>query len=86
MISINKDLNDLTFISTIEHHTLPFYGTQYHPEKNNFEWAIRLHGIPHTSNAIRVSHYFSDFFVNEGEFTTSSLIKLIISIDFSVCF
>lgn len=45
---------------------MPFYATQFHPEKNSFEWATRLKGIPHSKNAIRVGQYFANFFVDEG--------------------
>ncbi|KAK0072842.1 hypothetical protein PV325_010701 [Microctonus aethiopoides] len=66
VISLNNDINGLTFISSIEHYNLPIYATQFHPEKNNFEWAKRLSGIPHSNNAIKISQYFSNFFVNEA--------------------
>jgi hypothetical protein len=43
----------------------PFYGIQFHPEKNIYEW-IRNKNITHTANAIRASQYFSEFFVDEA--------------------
>lgn len=42
----------------------PFYGVQFHPEKNLYEW-VRNHNIPHTDAAITVAQYFARFFVNE---------------------
>lgn len=65
VMSINMDWNGLEFISTIEHKILPFYGIQFHPEKNIYEW-VRNKNISHTPNAIKVSQYFADFFVNEA--------------------
>ncbi|XP_055630730.1 gamma-glutamyl hydrolase-like isoform X2 [Toxorhynchites rutilus septentrionalis] len=65
VMSTNKDWNGLEFISSIEHKTLPFYGTQFHPEKNLYEW-VRNKNISHTPNAIRAAQYFADFFVNEA--------------------
>lgn len=65
VMSTNQDWNGLEFISTIEHKTLPFYGVQFHPEKNLYEW-VRGKNISHTPNAIRAAQYFADFFVNEA--------------------
>lgn len=42
----------------------PFYGVQFHPEKNLYEW-VRDHNISHTANAIKASQYFANFFINE---------------------
>ncbi|GBP76788.1 Gamma-glutamyl hydrolase [Eumeta japonica] len=42
----------------------PFYGVQFHPEKNSFEWkASKAHA--HSMNAVRSNRYFMDFFVSE---------------------
>lgn len=42
----------------------PIYGTQWHPEKNAFEW--RRPYVPHSPSAVRISFYVAQFFVNEG--------------------
>ena len=47
-LSTNIDEDGLEFISTLEAKTYPFYATQFHPEKNTFEWAPKYPGIPHT--------------------------------------
>lgn len=65
VMSTNKDWNGFEFISTIEHKTLPFYGVQFHPEKNIYEW-VRDKNISHTANAILAAQYFAQFFVNEA--------------------
>ncbi|KOC65865.1 Gamma-glutamyl hydrolase [Habropoda laboriosa] len=65
ILSLNEDWNGLEFISSLEHITLPFYGTQFHPEKNPYEW-IRGRNISHTENSIKVSRYFADFFLSEA--------------------
>ena len=64
VMSVNSDWNGLEFISTIEHRFYPFYGIQFHPEKNIYEW-VRNKNISHTANAITASQYFAAFFVNE---------------------
>ncbi|XP_044727559.1 uncharacterized protein LOC123291364, partial [Chrysoperla carnea] len=55
--------NNLTFISTIESKKYPIWGVQYHPEKALFDWTHT--SIVHTFNAIKVSQYLMNFFVNE---------------------
>jgi gamma-glutamyl hydrolase len=64
-MSVNNDWNDLEFVSTIEHRNYPFYGVQFHPEKNLYEW-VRNKNISHTSHAVEASQYFAAFFVSEA--------------------
>lgn len=42
----------------------PFYGVQFHPEKNIYEW-VHNKNIPHGKDAIAVGQYFESFFVNQ---------------------
>ena len=43
----------------------PIYGSQWHPEKNNFEFRPDLH-INHSKFGDRVSQYMANFFVDEA--------------------
>lgn len=54
--------NTFFFFSFVSY---PFYGVQFHPEKNLYEWK-RNSNIPHTANAIKAAQYFSNFFVTES--------------------
>lgn len=45
-------------------HRYPFYGVQFHPEKNIYEW-VRNKNITHTKESTRASQYFAQFFVEE---------------------
>lgn len=65
VISLNRDWNGFQFISTLEHVNLPFYGVQFHPEKNIYEWVTGKR-IPHSYKATKAAQYFADFFINEG--------------------
>ncbi|CAK9828149.1 Gamma-glutamyl hydrolase [Anthophora retusa] len=65
ILSFNHDWNGIKFISSLEHVMLPFYGIQFHPEKNLYEW-VDGRNISHTENAIRVTRYFADFFLREA--------------------
>ena len=47
----------------------PFYGVQWHPEKNPFEWTSAA-VINHSKKAVLVTQYVADFFVNQGVFPT----------------
>lgn len=50
---------------TFAHFRYPFFGVQFHPEKNIYEW-IRSRNITHTSNAIKAAQYFATFFVGQS--------------------
>ncbi|XP_071873419.1 gamma-glutamyl hydrolase-like [Bombus fervidus] len=65
ILSLNYDLEDCQFISSLEHTDYPFYGLQFHPEKNLYEWKIGKK-IPHGQNAVEIAQYFANFFVNEA--------------------
>ena len=62
----NVDRNGKPFVSLVEGKKYPVYGMQAHPEKNNFEWVTsEQNPIPHTLDAIEMSQYFANFFVND---------------------
>ncbi|XP_018392928.1 PREDICTED: gamma-glutamyl hydrolase B-like [Cyphomyrmex costatus] len=42
VLSLNHDKNGLEFISALEHRQFPFYGLQFHPEKNIYEWLVKI--------------------------------------------
>ncbi|XP_037045526.1 gamma-glutamyl hydrolase-like isoform X2 [Bradysia coprophila] len=65
VLSENNDFNGQRFISSYEHVRYPFYGIQFHPEKNIYEWIINRN-ISHTPNAIKAAQYFAYFFVDEA--------------------
>ena len=77
--STNMDENGRPFVSTIEPRDperFPYYGVQYHPEKNPFEYAtypgtsIPYEAIPHSPEAIMLSLRLTTFFVNLAKQTT----------------
>lgn len=65
ILATNKDRNGLEFISAFESDDYPFYGIQFHPEKNQFEF-VRNYNIPHSLNAVKVAQYFANFFLEEA--------------------
>ena len=65
----------------------PIYGTQWHPEKNVFEWTTK-EGINHSEHAIMITQTAVNFFVSEGECLiccTRSPMCLQIMNTFSLC-
>ncbi|XP_073246520.1 gamma-glutamyl hydrolase-like [Porites lutea] len=69
VLSTNKDRKGLEFISTIEGKKYPFFGTQWHPEKSQFEWEPK-EAIDHSPDAIRIGQYMANFFVNQARGNT----------------
>lgn len=63
IVTTNTD-GKVDFVSTMEAYDFPFYGTQWHPEKNAFEWTKPV--IPHSPSAMKATFYMADFFVNEA--------------------
>ncbi|XP_059900472.1 gamma-glutamyl hydrolase-like isoform X2 [Gadus macrocephalus] len=64
VLSTNSD-EKTEFVSTMEAYDYPIYATQWHPEKNAFEWTRDY--IPHSPNAIKTTFFMADFFVNEAK-------------------
>lgn len=79
ILTVNQDWDGLEFVSSVEHKTKPYYGIQFHPEKTMFEWK-ESHLTPHDVNAIKVSQYFANFFVGQGELEEYNL-----NISISLC-
>ncbi|XP_034397945.1 gamma-glutamyl hydrolase [Cyclopterus lumpus] len=65
LLSTNVAKNGVHFVSTIEGKTYPFYGVQWHPEVNRFQWQ-RKQNYPHSAHAVQLSSLLAEFFVNEG--------------------
>ncbi|XP_034548050.1 gamma-glutamyl hydrolase [Notolabrus celidotus] len=65
VLSTNVAENGAVFISTVEGKRYPFYGVQWHPEVNRFQWDRTLN-FPHSPHAVQLSAQLSEFFVQEG--------------------
>jgi len=68
MLSYNRAPSGPLFVSTVEARDYPFYGTQWHPEKNNFEWSQNADysNMPHSPKAIEASQATAGFFLSEA--------------------
>ncbi|XP_017267771.1 gamma-glutamyl hydrolase [Kryptolebias marmoratus] len=65
LLSTNVAGNGARFVSTLEGKRYPFYGVQWHPEVNGFQWDARLN-LPHSAHAVQLSSLLAQFFVNQG--------------------
>ncbi len=77
VLSTNEERGGDSFISSMEAFKYPIYGTQWHPEKNSFEWAKNSDGsayeaINHSPNAVAVTQYTANFFVQQARLSTHS--------------
>lgn len=64
------------YISTMESKKYPYTATQWHPEKNAFEWGDKLH-IPHSKGAIDVTY--------AGERQSSAALSIYNSLHEAMC-
>ena len=69
VLSTNVDRAGSPFVSTIESKQYPIFGSQWHPEKNAFEWSRNHDGtfyeaINHSPDAIKVGQWAANFFVD----------------------
>ena len=57
------------FVSTIESKMRPYTGTQWHPEKSNFEWSTTV-DLPHSAHAVEVSQYIANDFISRARMSS----------------
>ena len=70
VLSLNNDRAGTAFVSTIEAKKYPIFGSQWHPEKNTFEWQM-VDGVPyeaidHSFDAVIIAQYTANFFVEQA--------------------
>ena len=71
-LATSLDEDGQEFVSAIEGvDGLPWFGVQFHPEKNAFEHGLLPNGQPavlakHTPEAIAVTQFFANFFVDQA--------------------
>ena len=65
--SVSYDNKGKVFVASMEGHTYPFYGVQFHPEKQLFVFYPDTK-IDHSRRSNEMNRYFGDFFVGESRF------------------
>jgi len=71
LLATQVDPNNAVFVAAIENKKYPIYATQFHPEKNMYEWSI-TEPFPHTPESTEMSTYFVNFFMNEVRKNTNN--------------
>ncbi|KAF0720095.1 Aste57867_563 [Aphanomyces stellatus] len=71
VLATSDDREGATYVAAIEGTAYPFYGVQFHPEKNEFERGVRPNGQPyeaidHSDEAISIARDLAAFFVAEA--------------------
>ncbi|OMJ89509.1 hypothetical protein SteCoe_8305 [Stentor coeruleus] len=64
ILSIMHDKSGSPFVGMIEARNYPIWGTQFHPEKNLYEWG--QNSIPHFYDAVVMTTYMANFFVSQA--------------------
>lgn len=54
--------SETPIVAFVKHREMPFYGVQFHPEKNEFEMKAE---VDHTEKSIDVMKRFADFFLSK---------------------
>jgi gamma-glutamyl hydrolase len=65
VLSLSLARDGRPYVSTMEARDYPVYATQWHPEKNAYEWTSTL-SIPHSPDAVEVTQESANFFVGEA--------------------
>ena len=64
LLATSEDREGTAYVAAMEHRSRPYYGVQYHPEKDSFEWSPNLH-IPHDADAVAMNLQHALFFGEE---------------------
>eukprot|EP00252_Welwitschia_mirabilis_P017081 TRINITY_DN37964_c0_g1_i1.p1 TRINITY_DN37964_c0_g1~~TRINITY_DN37964_c0_g1_i1.p1 ORF type:complete len:344 (-),score=63.86 TRINITY_DN37964_c0_g1_i1:163-1194(-) len=64
ILTTGVDRKNKEYVSTVEAYNYPVTATQWHPEKNAFEWQIP--NIPHSADAVEVTQGIANFLISEA--------------------
>jgi len=64
LLSTNTDRKGNPFGSSYEGRIFPIYATQFHPERNAFEWDLP-EKLDHSEDAVEAMQYLVNFFIQE---------------------
>ena len=63
LVATAADRAGVPYVAMVEAKRYPFFATQWHPEKNAYEWSG---DVPHTSDAVHVTSYFAEVLGREA--------------------
>lgn len=64
VLSTNFDRDGIEFVSTMEGKVMPFYATQWHPEKPIYEW-LSTECMNHSPDSVYANQQMANFFVGQ---------------------
>lgn len=70
VLTLSVDRQDRVYVSTMESQRYPISATQWHPEKNAFEWTLDKQSIPHDPDAIEVTQEVANYVVGAARKNT----------------
>lgn len=65
ILTTMKTIDGVEYVGLIEGKRYPIFGSQFHPEKNIYEWWPE-EDIPHSLGSVVTATYFSTFFIEEA--------------------
>ena len=71
-LATSLDDSGAEFVASVEAVGYPFFGVQFHPEKNMYEWGVNYASVPHSPTSVQAGLYFAEFMVNQGTVSTES--------------
>jgi gamma-glutamyl hydrolase len=69
VLSTNQDRKNKTFASSMEGWVYPFFGVQFHPERNQFEWNVDPISC-HIPQAIFATQSLVNVYINQARLST----------------
>jgi len=70
--SVTNDTEKTTYAATVEGKNIPFFGVQFHPEKDTFEWPTSQ-DLPHNADATNFQQHWANFFVNHTKLNNHTM-------------
>jgi len=84
LVSTNFDRTGKSFVSTLEAWDYPITATQWHPERNAYEWRDSIAATAHTPQSIAAMQYMATFFVGDARRNAQSFSDLALFAKYSV--
>ena len=66
LVSTNFDRKGAAFVSTMEAWDFPITATQWHPERNQYEWRATVSAESHSTEAVAAMQYLAGYFVGDA--------------------
>jgi gamma-glutamyl hydrolase len=72
ILSLSYTADGKEFVSSMEGKKYPFFGTQFHPEKESQTWLDNA-GVDHSWLSVNLNRHFADYFIYLARHNTNSI-------------